>query len=483
MITHWYPSLRENAFIRAINRFLYSGWYFFAVAALMAMSNLFSLEIVTYWLFLLFAGFSILFADDLFPCIPLACCGYMTFSKQNNPAANVGGTAFSRPEIFGQFVAIIAVIAVLILARIAFEIFVRRNRQKLPALTAGFALLGAAYLLGGAFSPYYEGKTILFGAIQIAALSGFYFLFYYTVNWSRYRLADFALLFTAIGAGMVAETIGMYLTPDVLEAYQNGTFQRGLLNTGWGVYNNVGCIMAMCLPAPFCLAALKKNGWAYNLVGNVYFLALVLTQSRNSILSGIVLYLVCAVLVVVKTKGAERKGNLIVYGAALIALAICAIAMFQKVGDLFDSLVNIGFDDNGRWEIYENGMKQFFAFPVFGNGFYQCTAWQFGNLPEGSFLPPRYHDTYVQLLASGGVIAFAAYCFHRVQTIRLVLKKPDTGRLFLGLCVLALILTSIVDCNFFNFGPGLLYACLLAAIERVGGETPQEAPSLPQTAA
>ena len=56
MITHWYPSLRENAFIRAINRFLYSGWYFFAVAALMAMSNLFSLEIVTYWLFLLFAG-------------------------------------------------------------------------------------------------------------------------------------------------------------------------------------------------------------------------------------------------------------------------------------------------------------------------------------------------------------------------------------------------------------------------------------------
>lgn len=220
----------------------------------------------------------------------------------------------------GQFVAIIAVIAVLILARIAFEIFVRRNRQKLPALTAGFALLGAAYLLGGAFSPYYEGKTILFGAIQIAALSGFYFLFYYTVNWSRYRLADFALLFTAIGAGMVAETIGMYLTPDVLEAYQNGTFQRGLLNTGWGVYNNVGCIMAMCLPAPFCLAALKKNGWAYNLVGNVYFLALVLTQSRNSILSGIVLYLVCAVLVVVKTKGAERKGNLIVYGAALIAL-------------------------------------------------------------------------------------------------------------------------------------------------------------------
>ena len=44
-------------------------------------------------------------------------------------------------------------------------------------------------------------------------------------------------------------------------------------------------------------------------------------------------------------------------------------------------------------------------------------------------------------------------------------KKINIEKVFMGLIVFALIVMSILDCHFFNFGPGFLYSTILLLLE------------------
>ncbi|MGN0823080.1 MAG: O-antigen ligase family protein [Candidatus Gallimonas sp.] len=468
MLTAIYPQLKNSRALKFVTEFFYSPYYMIFAAAAMVVSNVFGMELPVYYLFMILAATTVLFLPDMSPTIPLVCCGYMTFSSENNPAAHVETSLFRRPEGLIQLSVIVGVIVVLFGARLIYELKSGRVRRGTPKLLFGFLALGAAYMLGGAFTEYYGFKTLLFGFVQILSLSFFYFYFYFTVDGDRIGGDYMAQLMTVVGCGVVAEILAIYFE---LGIWTMDGVNRNVLYTGWGMYNNIGCVVAMCLPAPFCLAVTRRNGWAYNLVGNVLFLGLLLAQSRNAILFGTLLYCVCVPIVLYQTKGRERICNFVVYCATAVGLAIGLILFRETIADIFSSLIHSGSDDSGRYNIYINGLKQFSENPVFGNGFYECDAFRYGNLPEDSFLPPRYHDTYVQLLASCGIVSLAAYAYHRAQTILLILDGPSVEKFFLGLSAAALILTSILDCHFFNFGPGLLYSCLLFAAERGSGRS------------
>ena len=166
------------------------------------------------------------------------------------------------------------------------------------------------------------------------------------------------------------------------------------------------------------------------------------------------------------------EGSVFVAGALILLAMIAVAAFFEKFMQLFSSMLR--FDSNGRDGIWESGLKQFAGHPLFGVGFYECEAFRWGQLPSDSFLPPRYHNTYLQLMASGGVVALLAYAFHRFQTVRLLWRRRTRENIFLAFIVLALILTSTVDCHFFNFGPGLLYSVILVFIERGSPEEKTE---------
>ena len=81
------------------------------------------------------------------------------------------------------------------------------------------------------------------------------------------------------------------------------------------------------------------------------------------------------------------------------------------------------------------------------------------------FFPPRWHNTWVQLLACCGLAGAAAYGFHRVQTLLLFRGKPEAEKVFIGLSLAALAVASLLDCHFFNLGPGMVYAMALAFVE------------------
>lgn len=485
MLIDAFPKLGTMKWIAAMRSFLRSPWYTGVVAALMVCSNLFGWELAVFYLYLLFGALTVFLEDDLRGIIPVAACGYMTISAENNPAAEgaLEHSVFYRPQFRLQLILILVLAGIMLLARLI-SLLIGGVRKPLPKLAFGFLALGLAYIFGGLFSGYYSSRTAFFGFVEIASLSALYFLFYYTVDWERTDKGYFAELFSIVGVGILLEILGMYVKSGILtEGYD-----RVSLVTGWGMYNNVGCALAICLPAPLYFAATKRRGWLFMVLSFLLMIGLLLTQSRGAMLFGSVVYLAGVVLALVASKGKERLGNIIAIGAAAAAVIVAVSVLLAQAEwrehflSVFRDLFEQGANDNGRNNIYRDGFAQYLEAPAFGVGFYECHAYRWGDewgvLSSDSFLPPRYHDTYIQLLASCGTVGLVCYLFHRFQTVMLLFRSPSWQKTFIALCIASLLLTSILDCHFFNLGPGLLYSILLVCAEAPCRNLPKEARNL-----
>ncbi len=487
MFYYYFTKLKEGGIIHGINKFLYTPWYMLLVALIMAVANVFSLEFMSFYTYMGICIYVVLFAPDCFPIAPMCCCGYMLFSAGNNPAENYGNTLFSVDGNLEKFIAIAVTIGVFLIARLFFELFViRRKRTHKPRLMWGFLALGAAYLISGIGTDGYGGKELAYAALQIVSLCATYFYLFYTVDWSKRKPGDAAAMLCAIGIGLLIEIVAMYFRPEVMDAIANSTFHRALLKTGWGVYNNVGGMMLMCMPAPFYFACAKKHTGIYLLLASVFFVGVVLTQSRGSMLVGAIIYLVCCgftLFYLPKGKKWIAVFELIV----IFLLGVAAIMILLYCQEKWDFVVlsfEVGItDDSGRFNIYAFGFKQFLEAPLFGTGFYATVknVFQHGmnNIPDDFFIPPRYHNTIIQLLATGGIVALLAYIFHRLQTIKIFFHKPSKQKTFLGLAIAAHLIASLLDCNFFNLGPGLTYGIILLCAEMIPQKRKKKPGELP----
>lgn len=479
MLTYFYPKLNKSKVVQNVNKYLYSPWYTATIVLLMVMSNLLSLEFVVMWGYLALAIVNTLFAEDGWPIMPMFCCGYMLFSAGNNPAADYGNNDFSTPQGVAQLVTILVIAVICLVARVIFEVVVvKRNNKHNPILATGFLVLGIGYVLSGIFSHYDYIRTLLFALVQIASLCATYFFFFYTVDWSKRKVADGAQLFTIIGLGMFAEVVGMYLKPHVLQRILEGTFERGLLESGWGVYNNVGGMMAMLMPSPFYFASTKARAWRFVLLASILLVGVVLSQSRGAIGAGCLVYIACTVFTFVYSAKAEHKHLTIAFVSIYAVMIATFVSMLvaPNTRSILYSMISQGIKDNDRWNMYSIGLRQFLEAPFFGNGFYGSVG-QFGQhgtgvIPEeGYFIPPRYHNTVVQLLASCGIVGFVAYGFHRYQTVKLIVKNPSPHKTILAMGILAHLLASLLDCHMFNLGPGLTYGVMLLLAEMLPNPT------------
>ncbi len=467
---------RNSKTIGYISKFLYSPYYILLVGVATVCSNAFGWEIPIWYLFALLAVLALLFAQDSLPFAPLLGCGYVSVSAGNNPASHYGTSIFQTKSAMVHLGVIVAVLFVVLIARALFDATHRKSLTRtanVPKLAVGFFLLGIAYICAGLFPARDYGpqwKSALFGLVQIACLAVPYLYFHYTVDWSKVRANYLAWIFVGLGFVVTAEIAVMYILT-FASLPQGVAFDREFLVTGWGIYNNVGLVIAFCIPFAFYLALRARHGYLWWIAGLVFVTALLFTQSRGCILSGSAVALVTAVYTLVKCKNKKHVATMLIAGGVyLTALAVFAVIFREKIAEIFNAMHNAGFDDSGRFEIYRKGLEQFsesVGSIFLGNGFYACDAFRFGELPSDAFLPPRYHNTVVQLLATGGLFAMVAYLFHRVQTFVLCLKHRTPQKIFALFAILILISASMVDCHFFNMGPGLIYSVVLVFAENV----------------
>lgn len=466
MLVRVFKNLKENKIVNAIRRSIDSIYMMIAIILLAAISNVFALEIPVYYIYTLIIVLTVLFCDDLLAIFPMPCCGYMTFARSNNPLSKEATSSFLNHQNMIHMLIIGTIISVFLITRIIFDIVKNKERRQMPKLLYGFIAIGIAYLLGGIFSEGYGLDTVIFGLIQILSLSFTYIIFYYTIDWKRVSKNYFPILFILIGCLMVVEIFNMLIEAGLFNT--EGAFNRGNLFTGWGVYNNVACISLFTIPAPFYFAITKKNGWMYSLIGTVFLIFTILTQSRNGMLMGAIIYCICALVTLFATKGKERIKHLITYLVLFILLIVFLLIFKEIIENVFASIYKVGTDDSGRIDIYKNGLEQFKESFVFGKGFYECDAFRWGvKYESGDFLPPRYHNTYVQILASCGIVGMVAYLYHRYQTIKLIYNNMNAGNAIISITILGFLMISVFDCHFHNFGPGLIYSALLLLSEKV----------------
>lgn len=460
MLCGIFPNLANVRPIAVLRTFLRSVPYAALVILIMVVSEVGSLELFAFWTYFVMGLLSILFCEDSLPVLPIVLCAYMTVSRPNSTVHYLGSTMFDDPSSQIQLFILIGLCSALLLGHLAYALFDKRRRKTMPCLLGGFLLLGAAYMLGGSFTEFYDGRTLLFAFLQPVSLTLFYVYFHYTLRWEDIDKGYFPALFCGLGMGIFVQIVGMYTYPSVI---QGGAVIREELYTGWGTYNNVACIMGMCIPAPFYFAVTKKHGWIYTLLGTFFYLSTLLTQSRGGMVFGSVTFFLCTLYAVRVAKREEVKGLFAVPLAMFAGMAVLLLAFPETVGALFHSVIEAGLDSSNRFELYAACWKIFLKHPVFGVGFYATPGFAFDS--EWSFLPPRAHDTYLQLLATGGLVLFAAYAFHRYQTIVLLLKSRSAEKWFALFCILAMLLMSIVDCHFFNIGPPILYGIVLGYAE------------------
>lgn len=458
---------QEQSLIQRINILLYRPAYLVFIGGLTMLSNIFGLELIVYTAFILIGAYVCLFARDLLPLLPLFVCGYITPSRDNNPGLNANSVFSDRGSCLYLGILLLGLVACLIYRLIKDPFFGgKKFLLKKRNLLTGMLLLCATYFVSGLGSGQLSElgwRNLFFAFLQFMAIFGLYFLFTGAVRWD---LAPKAYLFwacTCVGYALLFELLNIYLTADVII---DGAICRNNIFTGWGHYNNIGAMFAMIIPMPFFLTG--KGRYASFAYGSaiLFYIGLVFTCSRGSILIGTLIFVTTYILSLCHRRHARRQ--LVIHIGALAAVVLGILFMEDDFLQLFGIFGEIGLQSSARLRIYGLGIDQFKRFPVFGGSFFPVDVDIYSWSTSAEFVsifPPRWHNTLVQLLASGGIVALVGYVIHRFQTVKLFIKDFNDEKLFAALSILALLMTSFLDCHFFNIGPVLLYSVTLAVVE------------------
>lgn len=474
-VGHLITELRKTPLVRAINAFMASAPGVIFLALLTVIANIGEMEMFLYIFAVLYGLFVCILGDDFVTMSPFFIFCYIAPSRENNPGRN-DQSIFSGGS--GKLlILLIAMLLISLILRITFDpkFGWKRFLKQKRTLLWGILALGGAYLMSGLFSADYTAdavKNIGFALLQFASVFLIYFVLTGLVDWKTVRKDYLAWIGMLAGLVVAIEILNVYLV------YNADFFMEGMISDrwqiylGWGMHNNIGAMLALTIPFSLYLACRYRHGYLFLFASACNIAALVMTVSRMSILAGVAIF--CVSFVVMLCKAKKRKVLGIVGGALLTVATTLIISFGSQLLHIFWDIFESGLlNDSGRGNLYIAGWNVFKANPIFGEGFYpsdmstfSSAYWSIGEIT--SFLPPRWHNTLVQLLASCGLVGLIAYSFHRLQTMRVFLRNMNLTKTFIGFSVLAFLGMSLLDNHFFNLGPTLFYSMMLAFAEKSG---------------
>ncbi|MBR2295899.1 MAG: O-antigen ligase family protein [Clostridia bacterium] len=425
------------------------------IAIIVFISHTLSIEALSLVILTISVVLCAILCDDLRCIIAPVLMITFTFSYKTFLNGWLGSATFAILAIC----ALTLIIGAVIVHMVIFKKLSALKELSHSKIIWGFLVLCVGFLLNGVFSGEYYGINITFAIILTFSFLAIY-VFFYTGLKNRSDTHEYLLfILYVVSVLLVAQAIVLLLRDARLN--ESGSIIKETLILGWGVWNNLGGMLCMLIPVHFYYATTKKHGYIYYISALVVYLTIALTLSRSSLLFATVIFLICVVFAC--TRGQNVRTNRIITLALAIIAILGFIALFDKISSLLGSYISQGFGDNGRFELYKHGIENFLSHPIFGGGFGSCIEDNFGHGIE----PNRYHNTIIELLATCGLMGFGAYIFHRYQTIRLIWKrKANDCVIFLGLVILGLLLTSLLDNHFFNIYPSMYYSIILCVLEK-----------------
>lgn len=446
----------ESKLLNKLRVFYNGKLYPLIIALAVLISHTFSIEEFGISVILLSAFCGFILCDDLkFLISPLI--GFIFMFSEKRVAS---GVFYKKGYVIAMIIGAFILVSFIIAHFIIYRKNVHLRSFKDSKLFLGFIIFSASVLLNGCLNfDEYTSKNIIYALILVSSTAVIFFLF--TINLNKNKdLVEYLLY--------VLFLISVLLTLELFLSFINqiqivdGQIIKESVKVGWGMWNNIGGLMAFLLPVHFYFAStVKKIGPLFYFSGVLSFAAIILTLSRSSLLFGGLTLLICVVLTCFT--GVNKRLNRI-FTISLFVLGIVGIfILWGKISSVLGDYLARGLDDNGRFEMYLHGLKNFLSNPIFGGGFYSSyeTDYMFIH-----FLPYRYHNTLIQMIATTGIIGFSSYIFHRYQTVRLLLSNKRLSTVYIALCIGTMLGASLLDNHFFNIYPAMIYSIMLVAIEK-----------------
>ena len=455
MLNEKMEKIRNIAPMRKITDFFEGDIYPAVYAALALLCSFVGLELPFYILTAAVTIFTILFCRDTKSLIvPLVLAVYAV-SQKHTPQPPYNSGYLYDPSVLTVLICLFALVLAATLVRmIAYKgtgsVFRAHTRARW-----GLLAMTAALVLNGIFFSGYTVSNLVLGVALAFSFVYFYIYFYNTLEWTEKT------------AGYVARILVLACAVILVQLFDLLVFDRpetkGELVLGWGMSNNIGGMLAMFMPASFYLAYKSKYGILYYVFGLAVFFGVILTLSRTSVLVGGAVLIACMILLSVKGR---HVWFVRIFNILFVIVLLLCIFLPNGLKEVFRHYAERGFDDSGRWEIWANGVKNFLRAPLFGVGFYTPIAPDWSYNIENWLFPDMYHNSYIQMLASCGIVGVAAYTYHLVEGSILVFRKMTLERLFFFLVILILTAMSMADNHLFHFFPTLVYSMLVALCEK-----------------
>ena len=400
--------------------------------------------------------------DIRFMITPLFCT---IFSVNATHSPNVPN--YSDYYTQAWVIVTLAVTAVLLIGGlIFFLIHNRKSAQPLPqkGMLPGLLVFCVAVCANGLFSANYTVGNLLYAGTFLLAGALVYWIFARHVKFDRDTPDYLMYCLTVAGLLICAQLLITYLTTVRFDI--NGDVIKESVIVGWGVWTTVGGMLAFLMPACFYFVATRKHGWIGYLLGLLELFCILLSQSRGALVVGGGVFVLCVLGTCLG--GAYRKRNRWIALGVLAFGGLGVCLLWGKILPLIQNFLNAGFGDNGRYDLWRIGWSNFLQNPIFGSGFYDSYVNQEWTL---NVIPYMYHNTVIQFLGATGIVGSAAYAYHRLCTLRLVIRRPTVYKTFLAFCIVGLLIFSLLDVLLFNIYPLFYYALMLLFMDRSNGMT------------
>ncbi len=464
--------------VQKLQQFFLSPWYPALVALVAFIGFAGEVDLFAMALSAILACIAMVLSPNLLPALPPTCMIAFHMCRAHSPIFTVT-MYWARPQIKpstyfteGAPRNILIVLGCLVVVCFLFHMWLRRPFQsfyKEPPKLFFWALpLAAGLILNGFFFSGYTLKNMAFGLVTAVVWVGVYLI--YRMGFPKGKETSSYCMYTLVCTILLllAELVWVYATSfDAIFAEEG--VDKGDVFFGWGIANNYGGIMTMLMPICFYLSTEEKGGVLFWLMGFASYVAVVLSFSRSALL--VASLLLVPSVAVTCFRGKRKK----LYGITALSLVGVGGAILAGVLILSPDKLSVisyyldrGLNDTGRFKLWAGGLQQLWEHWFFGVGFY---AVDFDSWARTVGMPGFLHNTLVELLAATGLFGTVFYLVYRGCTAWLFLKKPTVKRVFLGLGVLGLLGTSLLDNHLFNIYPGFFYALYLVLAEQDLDET------------
>ena len=434
-------------------RSFYAGRYYpMLVWLLVLLGHTTEQDLIFGGLMMLTLSFGLWICHDVrFAMMPLMCTFFIIPIGDYTPS-DPGYDRYLEPPALATLIILASIVAGSI---IFFAIRNRRiaNKIDLNKLFLSTLILCGALAINGVFSQNYTPRNFLFVIFMILAMPVVYLIFAAYLRFEKSVTDYFMGCLVGVGILIAIELIIAYFTT---VEFVNGSIVKESVVLGWGIWTNIGCMLVFFMPASFYFAASHRHGWIGYLLGLLQYFCIVLSQSRAALLVGSFTLLLCLVYLFVK--GDNRKTNRILTLSLVVLGVLGGIVLYDKILSLVTNFINYGFGDNGRFELWRSAWNAFLRAPIFGAGFYDTCSYE-GWATFG--MPQMCHNTVLQFFGSTGIIGVLAYTYHRFETVRLVVKKPNPVKTFLGIAILGFLLFGMLDVVFFIGYTNIYYMMML----------------------